>query len=702
MSNWQRRTRLLIALFAVAFTVVVAFAFRRRPPAPPAATVSRTDPNAVIESTGGRIVRVKGGREDVSIEYERQLTYAGGSTRLLGVKVVTEERGDGRTFTVTGKEGRVSENQSTITLTGDVRLAASDGLTVATEHATYADSEGIVRAPSSGHFARGRLTGSGIGLTYDTNGDVLTILQQAVIRMTPDASGGDDVKVTSGTATFARRDKYVRFERDVKVLRIGEVIEADTATAYLSPDDQHIESLQLSGNSRISRPSANQGGLGALMGRDITLKYASGGQALEQVLIVDDAVVRLAGEADKAGCEIAANAIDIALAPDGSTPTALVGRDDVRLTFPADAASPSRTIRAAALDAKGQQGRGLTSAQLVGSVDFREKRGTADRVVRSGMLTLVLKGGMGAIEDAEFARAVRFEEGQTKATSAAARYVLDKGILELTGSEPGTLRPHVATEQISVEATRIDVTLAGPKMNATGDVKSVLQTKKQGAVAAKGGEMKRPSLLKQDQPVNVTGGELNYDGPASKATYTGNAQLWQGDTAIAGEFLCIDEKSGDVTATGSVRTAVMLAQVSKDGKTKHRARSVGTAKEFKYEEGARCATFLDGAHLSGSAGDLTASRIELYLTPSGDELERAEAYDSVTVRENARKTTGTRMTYFVADERYVVTGAPGTILDECGRETIGKTLTFFKATDRIVVDGNEQIRTQTKGGGVCK
>ena len=45
-----------------------------------------------------------------------------------------------------------------------------------------------------------------------------------------------------------------------------------------------------------------------------------------------------------------------------------------------------------------------------------------------------------------------------------------------------------------------------------------------------------------------------------------------------------------------------------------------------------------------------------------------------------------------------MTGAPVTIVDECGRETTGRTLTFFKATDRIVVDGNEQIRTQTKGG----
>jgi lipopolysaccharide export system protein LptA len=71
----------------------------------------------------------------------------------------------------------------------------------------------------------------------------------------------------------------------------------------------------------------------------------------------------------------------------------------------------------------------------------------------------------------------------------------------------------------------------------------------------------------------------------------------------------------------------------------------------------------------------------------------------VTLRDQNRKTTGARMTYFSADERYVVTGAPVTIVDQCGRDTTGKTLTFYKATDRIVVDGNEQFRTQTKGGG---
>ena len=81
--------------------------------------------------------------------------------------------------------------------------------------------------------------------------------------------------------------------------------------------------------------------------------------------------------------------------------------------------------------------------------------------------------------------------------------------------------------------------------------------------------------------------------------------------------------------------------------------------------------------------------------------EQVVAYDGVALRGDSRKTTGRRLTYFGADERYLVTGAPVTIVDECARETTGRTLTFYRATDRIVVDGNEQIRTQTRSASAC-
>src|SRR5205807_3184019 len=111
---------------------------------------------------------------------------------------------------------------------------------------------------------------------------------------------------------------------------------------------------------------------------------------------------------------------------------------------------------------------------------------------------------------------------------------------------------------------------------------------------------------------------------------------------------------------------------------------------LQYEDAVRRATYAGDAHLSGPQGDMTAAKIELYLKPSGDELDRAEAYDSVTLRDQNRKTTGLRLTYTTGDERYVVAGTPVTIVDECGRETTGKTLTYLKSADTIVVDGNEQ------------
>ena len=300
---------------------------------------------------------------------------------------------------------------------------------------------------------------------------------------------------------------------------------------------------------------------------------------------------------------------------------------------------------------------------------------------------------MSALEDAKFAHAVKFEEGKLAALAAAGRYDVDKGTLELSGSEPGAPAPHVITDQITVDAQKIDVTLDGPKVKAAGTVKSVLKPTRTG---------KMPSMLKQDQPVNVLAANLDYDGTASRGTYTGDARLFQGDTSVKAETIAIDDKHGDLSASGSVTSTTMLEQQDKERKRKkERVRSIASAKEMKYEEGERRLTYTGDAHLVNPDGDMTAAKIELYLKPSGDELDRAEAYDDVTLREQERKTTGSRMTYTADDERYVITGVPVKIVDECSRETIGRTLTFLKATDSIVVDGNQQIRTQTKGGGKC-
>ena len=487
----------------------------------------------------------------------------------------------------------------------------------------------------------------------------------------------------------------------MKVSRATQIIDADSGVAHLSADEERLEALELRGNPRIASSDGTVGGLKAMTGRAIDLRYAPDGQTLQHALVTGDASIQVNGERGQSGRQITANALDVVLGPDGSTPTLLTARDNVQLTIPAERGEPARTIRAQRLDGEGEAGRGLTHARFTGGVQFLERGGDVDRSAQSGTLDTMLAPGLSQIDEARFAQAVRFESAGLSAAAALARYVLDKGLLELTGTEPALATPHVVNDRISVYATRIDVALSGPVVKAAGAVKSELKPPKRIAgQASETADVRVPSIFKQDQIVTATAGDLAYDGPAAKAIYTGSAQLWQGETSIKAASITLDEKSGDVAALGPVVTAFGLEQEGKD-KQKEHVHSTGSAKDFYYQDSLRCLTYLGNAHLNGPQGDMTAVKIELYLKPSGDELERAEGYEGVTLHDQNRETRGTRMTYFGADERYVVSGAPVTIKDECGRETTGKTATFNKAADTIAVDGNEQTRTATRGSANC-
>ena len=392
MTKWQRWARLLVAIFAVGFAVMVAFAFKRRVPVVPAGSSGRTDPNAVVESTTGRVMKFSGAHEDVTVEYQKQSIYAT-APRASRRDGHDRERNAKRTFLITAKEALVGANESTITMNGNVTLTASDGLVARSEHATYTEGDVTVRAPGPVDFARKRLTGSGVGMTYDKNLDVLVILDQAHVLIASDTSGSGATDITSPTATVARRDKYLRFERGIKALRGGQVIEADNSLAHLKDDEEHIESIELRGNSRITESKAGAGSLQALSGRDMDLKYGADGETLEHALIVGDAVLQIAGQPGAPGRQIVANLLDMTLAPDGTTPVALKGRDAVQLTFPADPGGPTRVIKAASLDASGEATKGLTHAQFTGEVDYRERGTAVPRAAKAEAMDLALKPG---------------------------------------------------------------------------------------------------------------------------------------------------------------------------------------------------------------------------------------------------------------------------------------------------------------------
>jgi lipopolysaccharide export system protein LptA len=114
----------------------------------------------------------------------------------------------------------------------------------------------------------------------------------------------------------------------------------------------------------------------------------------------------------------------------------------------------------------------------------------------------------------------------------------------------------------------------------------------------------------------------------------------------------------------------------------------------------------------GDQGDLRGERLELYFDESGRGLSRLEGFDAVRFALKARPGggprwgNGVRITYFAADERYVLSGPRATVVEridgqQC-RETTGRTLTFFTSTDSVVVDSDNNSRTLTQTGTTCQ
>ncbi len=688
MGSWQRRARLGLGLFAVGFGLVVFFAIGEREPPAVATPPERLDPKAAVETIGGDVIQLKGARQDVRVEFAGQVTYADGQSKLLEIKAYIDNRA-GRSFVVTGNEGRLGANQSSIDLRGDVTLTTSDGLTATAGEAHYVEAEGIVKAPGPVQFRRGRMTGSGVGFTYDRQRDTIWLLDQAVIRFAAEG-GAPPMEVTSGAAGFARADRYLRFERQVKLVREGQIVEGDAATVRLLPDRDEPDAIEIRGNSRITGGTGT-GSLQAMHARDMNLDYASDGRTLERVVLAGQSGMQIQTPTGSAGQQLTAEWIDLTLAPDGAV-TSLSSRDNVRVMLPPAGGGPVRAVSSVSLRGSGAPGQGLTAMHFAESVEFREggEQGGA-RVARSRTLDLALAPATGDLQEARFVGGFRFEEGNLRAAAAAAVYQVPKGVLGLSGRD-GNRPPHLADSQLTVEADTIDVTLAPRRLTAQGAVGSVLQAGRDG-----GG---RNSLLSRREAVFVTADRLSFDEELSSGVYSGQARLWQGDTVIRAETITLDDRSGDLTAIGQVVSTLALASGGQGGPVPKPAPTIARAEEFRYDNAARRATYTRSAQVNGPDGHLSGDRIELLLAADQNALDRLEARGSVRALVDRREATGASLTYDPSDARYLLVGAPVRLVEEC-RETTGQTLTFFRASDRILIDGNEERRTQTRGGAKC-
>jgi lipopolysaccharide export system protein LptA len=685
MARWQRHARFGFGLFAVAFAGVVWFMLNERQAPSPVQAIERLDPAAATEIRGGDVVQVKGAAQDIRVEFDSQILYPDGRTRFTTFSAYIDDRG-GRSFAVTGNEAFVAAERAAYDVRGDVTLKTSDGLTATTPEVTFTDADGIVRGGGPVRFQRGRVSGSGVGFTYDRALDRLWLMDQAVIHVAPTGASGA-MQVTSGAAGHSRTERYMRFERGMRMERDGQLIEADHASLFMLADRDEPETIELRGGSRITG-AAGTGSLQAMHARDINLRYAADGRTLEQALLMGRSTLQLAGVGAAPGQQLTAEYMDVSLTADGSV-RSLGAREQVRVTLPASGEAGARIVQAPLLNAQGEAGRGLTQMKFANGVEYREegRAGTNSRLARAQTLDAALTP-TGAMDEAAFGGGFRFQDGRLTATSTDARYHVTHGTLQLE-SAPGAARPHVADDRVAIDATDIAVTLSPRQMTASGKVRTELSPDRR-----RDGE-RGNSLLADSEAVVVTADALRYDETAAQATYTGQAHLFQASgTSIRAESISTDEREGRLTAAGNVVS--MLPIAGHDAAAPRGGTSLARAGSFEFDEAKRHAVFSTQAQLDGAHGNLHANTIELRLAAGDNTLERLEARESVKVILDTREATGQHLLYHPADERYVLTGSPVRLVQDC-QESTGRTLTFYRNSDRISVDGNQEMRVQTKG-----
>jgi LPS export ABC transporter protein LptC len=712
LAHWQRRLRYAVALFVVVFAAFVAVSFRKGHSRPPAPAVPKGDKDAVLYTSGGFEYKgTKQGKTTYSIKAGTQATYADNRSKFGGgVTVVLPEK-SGRQITIQSQDAEVTNPPGheigTAVFGGGVKMTTSDGITVTAGTATYNDEDQITRIPGPMTFAKGRMKGSGVGATYDQARNVLWILDQAKVDVAADPKGGGSIHVTSKSAGMARAEHYMKFLGGSHMDGEGHVIDADESTAFLTPDDERVTRMELRGNSRIV---GKPGGSGPqdMRAKDIDMAYAEDGRTLQSAHLVENASIQLPGEKGKSAKRIAGKAIDVALAPDGNTVTNLTANEQVQVDLPPDGDLPSRRIRSASLLATGPAGQGIQNATFTGDVEYRESRGARgklaaiDRTARSKRMDVKTKPGFGDIEQADFHNNVHFTDGdKTAADAPAAVYSIAQDRLDLNPGEGDTgTGPHVSDGRVSVEARTIQMMLTAQRIKADTRVRSMMisQSKPKPGETA----VKMPSMLKQDQPVNVTSNRLDYDSGNSVAIYEGNARLWQDpDTQISGDKLVLEDKTGNLHATSKVVTSMIITESTnakdtkgtKDTKdTKERGEPTNTtADELLYEDGKHKATYTGSVHMSGPSGDVTSDRLELFLAEQGGELERAEADGNVVSRQEARRAYGRHLTYNAKTDEYTMTGTPVKIYEDTVPDckvSEGAIATFQRTGSTMTVSGS--------------
>jgi lipopolysaccharide export system protein LptA len=715
--SWQRGVRLAAAGVGLATALAIVLLMRDRPAPVDRGVTAPLDPEAALQTGRGVDVRYRGGERQAWIASGQKTVYKDGRAIWKDARVnladgtvlaagTVESVGEATTGQSLGAEMRLRDG---------VRLEMPDtGATLAAETAVYNDQTGEASIPGAVTFTRGRVSGRGTGATYARDAGIFHVLADVVVTLAaePPATG---IEVTAATMTFTSATRSMLFDRQARITRATEVLSANRATLFLSDDDQQFRAIELRGQSRVEPAKGNAEALPAMEATDIDLSFHDGTQALRAATL--DGAARLVQQTSDGPQSIEAPRVELQTAADGRTLTGLRGGpSNVVVRLPPAAGQPAREIRSATLAATGTEQAGLLNALFTDAVRFTEQvaaaagRAPATREGRSRLLSLELEGRLNAVKTATFSQNVTFESKSAQAATTAHAdvgvYNAARGELILTPfTTKPTRLPRVSDGEVTVDASaRITVDLNTDALHAQDNVKTSSVGKKKGAPRG---------FFTPGEPVRGAAASFSRDPKTQRLSYTGapGAAAWlqQGeDSRVEGQTIVLDEDTGDLSATGQIRSTVQLVTGragARDGPAKPTeapARYLITGETMQYVDKQRAATYTGTPvvlqRLDGERHETRSSRLVVTLARDERRLEQLDATGEMRATlEAGREALGDRLIYDAAADRYTISGRPALIRTRNDDGTCSRArglLVRFHAGD----GGHEWPREDNPGG----
>jgi lipopolysaccharide export system protein LptA len=746
MNIERLRKWFLLAAIVLVTLIVGSYLFMRRVERRAIATVSQKLGVDVQQSTQGfSLSKSEGGRTLFTVRAGKAVQYkAGGRATLEDVSIIVYGRKSDRYDQIYGSQFEYDAATGEVAARGEVHIdleAAGSAehpdqspptelknpIHMKTSGLVFNQKTGMAETRERIEFRIPQGAGSALGARYDSKAGQLTFGSEVRLK----TAGHEGAEIRAARAVISKEPRQAVLE-NVKIEQQGRTVEAAKAIVFLR-EDNTVE--RIAGEGGVS---AGEGGENSVHARAPRAEFRMGekdtlrsGELLGGVTLEGSGATTFAGRASRVAMEfgrenrltrvraldqvqlkqtpgpqakgkgqaaqrqameLAAGTMELVIAEGNRLERAIIsGSPQIRL-LPAGGVSPptTTTVTAAQFQASFDSSNrpralhGAPEAKIVGSTP-----GRPDKVSTSRELD-VLFDKSGGIASVVQQGAVRYAEGERRASGERGRFLPADGTVELTGSPQATDGP------LSITATLLRLRQRSGEAEAQGAVKTTYRV---------AGQQPTGALLASGEPIHVTAASMTAHPPT--AHYAGGARLWQGSNIVQAPTLDFDRDHRSLVAQGSAEQPVSTVFVQPDKQGKLTAVNV-TGRRLTYSDQERRAHFSGGVTLKSADQTVTAGEMEVFLLPatatasaqaSASRVERVVATGNVVAESPGRKATGTRLVYTAAEGKFEMTGDaahPPSITDAERGTATGDSVTFYNHGDRVVVGSSTASRTVTQ------